>query len=254
MKYVPVKEINLEEEARTIKNEERLYRQVCFLTKPIANQVLKPLILNRKNLVGRNNTVIYAPNHRRTVDSIMLFNNIPDEIHFVALKRFFTGEDSIFNNNKNKLLRDFTAWLFNGIGLIPVVRPQDKEHYPNESNKYQLLILKRYLELGKSVGIYPEGTTNKTLETELLDIDTTAFSLAKKMDGYVQPISIVYRPKDNPCKYKGIVNIRPAFKVENDIKEGAEQWKRSVLEGIEENNAIFDAAALKQKVKIMKRR
>ena len=60
----------------------------------------KPVNLNRQNLSSFNRT-IYAPNHRNTLDSMFLLSGIKSPVHWVALKRFFDGEDSIFNNSKN---------------------------------------------------------------------------------------------------------------------------------------------------------
>lgn len=54
--------------------------------------------------------------------TISIINNA---VHWMALKRFFTGEDSIFNNNKNPILCKMTTLIFKSIGAVPIIRDQD---------------------------------------------------------------------------------------------------------------------------------
>lgn len=73
----------------------------------------QPLILNKDNQISKNG-VIYAPNHRKTMDAFIMVAAVRAPVHWVALKRFFDGEDSIFNNSKNKILCNITRFLFHG--------------------------------------------------------------------------------------------------------------------------------------------
>lgn len=250
MEYVRPEEIDLKREEKIINKEELTYKLYRGASYPVLKQMYKPLIVNQENFIKEKDVpVIYTPNHTKTRDSIVLFNQLPDEVHFMALYRFFTGEDSIFNNSKHPFAREFTKHFFPAIGQIPIVRPQDKEFYPDFNNKEWLLVVKRYLELGKSVGIFPEGTTSgKEKETDLLAPEKTAFSLARKTDAYIQPLSIVYRPEESDFYYKTIVNVRPAFKVSKSPVDAMRQWEESVKEGIDENLNMY------QKTKSKKRR
>ncbi len=231
-------------------NTERNYHILSKVSGPFLNLIFKPLILNKENLV-KDKPIIYTPNHRKTVDSLILFANIPDDIHWVALQRFFTGDDSIFANSKNPLLCKLTPVIFNAAGAVPVVREQDAHLYPNERtiNLNMLRRSREYLTRGSSMGIFPEGTTNKNLATgELLEVKPTAFSLAKKYGAYIQPIAMVYRPEGVDLKHKIIINYREPIKLdEMTTEEAIKLWYEEMYKGIEENNAIYEKAKVKIK-------
>ena len=129
-----------------------------------------------------------------------------DAIHWAALKRFFTAEDSIFNNNKNFFLRHFTALMFKEMGLIPVNRGGDTR---------ETIELTNYcLKNGSSIGIFPEGTTNKNpSKQELLDIKNGLLYFSKNNNAVIQPISILWTPEE--YENRVIVNYRHPFDLEN---------------------------------------
>lgn len=244
----------IEKDGYNMDKTERNYKILSRISAPFLNVIFRPLVLNRSQIASEK-PIIYAPNHRKTIDSLVLFANIKDEIHWLALQRFFTGEDSIFANSKNPLLCKLTPVIFNSIGAIPVVREQDAHLYPELIiNREMLKRVRTYLAGGSSVGIFPEGTTNKDLtKSEILEAKPTAFSLARKYDAYIQPVSLVYAPKDHPSKYKVIVNFRQAFKM-NDLsnEEAVELWSKEMLEGISENNEILENAKNGIKIKLKK--
>ena len=121
------------------------------------------------------------------------------------MKRFFTGEDSIFNNNKNFFLRKLTALLFKELGYIPVER--------GGNNREAIEITNYCLKNGSSVGIFPEGTTNKKpKERELLPIKNGIFYFSKNNDVEIQPISIVWFPKGACVPNKVVINYRKPFR------------------------------------------
>ena len=216
-----------------IKNTEFNYKLVKSIGTPFVKFLYKPIILNKQNLVS-NGPVVYASNHRKTLDPFFLVMSVDDAIHWAALRRFFTGEDSIFNNSKNPILCKITSKLFHGMGLIPVNRGGDNHEMIDLTNYY--------LKNGSNIGIFPEGTTNKNpANGEILEVKNGAFRFAKDNNALIQPISIVWFPKLKKIKHRVIINYGVPFTMSNiTIEEGKKIWTDSVLKGIEENKQIID--------------
>lgn len=216
-----------------IKNTEFNYKLVKSIGTPFVKFLYKPIILNKQNLVS-DGPVVYASNHRKTLDPFFLVMSVDDAIHWAALRRFFTGEDSIFNNSKNPILCKITSKLFHGMGLIPVNRGGDNHEMIDLTNYY--------LKNGSNIGIFPEGTTNKNpANREILEVKNGAFRFAKDNNALIQPISIVWFPKLKKIKHRVIINYGVPFTMSNiTIEEGKKIWTDSVLKGIEENKQIID--------------
>lgn len=209
---------------------ECFYRLVRFIGRPIVKIKYRPIILNKDN-INRKIAKVYAPNHRSTMDPYFVIASTRDVIHWAALKRFFTGEDSIFNNSKNGILRKLTLFMFKGLGAVPIDRDGKSTDSVN--------MLNYYMENQRNIGIFPEGTTNKSpARRPLLPAKTGAFYFAKENDTYIQPVAILWKPLRNRSKHKVIINYRPMFKVEN-VPEAKKQWVDSIMAGLEENECRF---------------
>lgn len=219
---------------------EKNFKLVKALSSPFLKRYYHPIILHKEYLKGTK-PIIYAPNHRSTLDPYFITYSSNDAVHWDALKRFFTGEDSIFNNNKNIVLRKITAVLFKELGLIPVNRGGD--------NLETIELTNYCLQNGSCVGIFPEGTTNKNPEKqELLEIKSGLFHFAKDNNVLIQPISIVWFPKNSKSENKVVINYQKPFSMNGlTIEEGKEKWCESVLNGIEENNEIIKSKILIRK-------
>lgn len=200
--------------------------RICAM--PFIYMKYKPLYLHTENVT--NGGVVFAPNHRKTVDSLVLVVGINRAVHWAALKRFFIGEDSIFNNNKNPFLCAVTKFAFSKSGMVSIDR--------DSNNIQSLLKLRQYLKKGEAVGVFPEGTTNKELEKrELGEIKEGAFLLVKNSKAVIQPIAITWYAEK---KHKVIINFRTPIKAEKGKKldQLAQEWKVAVHEGIGENNEV----------------
>ncbi|MDD2203323.1 MAG: lysophospholipid acyltransferase family protein [Bacilli bacterium] len=220
---------------------ENVYKLVRVPVKPCVKATFRPIVLNADR-IPTTGPVVFAPNHRETLDAFLVFCSIKQPVHWMALKRFFTGEDSIFDNNKNIVLCKMTAYAFRSIGAVPIIRDQDKNKYPGMDNVKSLKDFSSYLKAGGSIGIFPEGTTNKNPKARnLLPAKMSAFNLAKDGKSWIQPISIVWTPQNLYLTNKVIINFREPFKVEgktcNDILY---QWVETVNAGIEENKRIIE--------------
>lgn len=216
-----------------LKRSKKWFKLIKYFVSPILIFFYHPIFLHTEN-ISIEEPLIYAPNHRSTLDPFFITYFSSDVIHWNALKRFFTGEDSIFNNRKNIFLRKFTAFIFKELGYIPVNRGGD--------NLEAIELTNYCLKHGSSVGIFAEGAANKNpYEHELLDIKSGLFYFAKDNHVKIQPISITWFPENIKVTNKIIVNYQEPFLMDTlTIEEGKRKWTESILSGINENKELIN--------------
>lgn len=172
----------------------------------------KPIVLHRENLLDKSQRVIYSSNHRKTLDPIIIVATTKIGIHWAALKRFFDGKDSIFNNSKKPLLCNITSKGFKKLEFFPIDRKKDN---PTASNSQAIKDMEIFLKLGEPVGIFGEGTTNKEIDKKDFNkFCDTFLRLANSSDAWVQPVTCLWLD-DIKSKHKVIVNYGEPFKVKN---------------------------------------
>ncbi len=112
------------------------------IIRPIAKVIF--IILYRPKIIGKENIpksgrIIIAGNHKNNFDCAMMLSSTKRCIHFLAKEELFKG---------------MFGWFFKAMGLIPVKR---KTH---DGKALPLSI--SYLENEKVIGIFPEGTFNRS--------------------------------------------------------------------------------------------
>ena len=196
---------------RLAANSDSLFRKI-FLACPFVNRRFSPVVLHKERVVESARTgIIYAPNHRSTLDPVIITSIVGKNIHWAALLRFFEGKDSIFNNNKNPVLCKITAVMFQKLIYFPIERKSDN---PNANNFQSVHRMLQFLQANQLVGIFPEGTTKRTEGAEFSTFDSSFLSLAHKSGAWVQPVTILWTQCSgkNP---KTIVNFGSPFQVKN---------------------------------------
>lgn len=182
----------VEKEARS----DRFFRKLLPFG-GIIRSIFKPKVINEPRDNG-GKAIIYAPNHIKTVDPLILEAILETHIHWVALKRFFDGKDSIFNNSKNPILCRITQELFCRLDYFPIERKWDNE---KANNLKVIRDMYRFLLNGFSIGIFPEGTTRKENNLFFGNFDKGFADLAVKSAAIIQPILIYWRK--HPVIYFG---------------------------------------------------
>lgn len=178
----------------------------------------KPIVLNRENLfIPNNEGIIYAPNHRSTLDPIAISGIIAENVHWAALLRFFEGKDSIFNNSKNPVLCKLTASTFKGLEYFPIDRKSDN---PAANNFKALTDMVNFLKINQKIGIFPEGTTRRPEGQEFGTFDDSFVLLSKKTNSWIQPITTLWI-RELGIPQKLIINFGVPFKVGDMTREEA---------------------------------
>ena len=144
------------------------YRLYNFL-RPVITFLMK--LVFRIEIVGNENIpqdvgVILAGNHKSNLDCVLLISSVKRTIRFIAKKELFDGKLGFF---------------FKKMGLIPVDRKAKNKMAVNEA----IEVLKN----DGVIGIFPEGTFNKT-EYITMPFKMGAVKMAKESDAFIVPFSI----------------------------------------------------------------
>lgn len=143
-----------------------LYRVGKFLFTPLFKFYFNPTIIGAEN-IPEEGSILIVGDHINFFDQ---FNAI------ISTKRFITymAKKEYFDDKK-------VAWFFKATGCIPVNRSIHDENAKKRAMEV--------LESGNALGLFPEGTRNKT-DAFLLPFKFGAVSMAKKSDAYLVPFGI----------------------------------------------------------------
>ena len=156
----------------------RMFRFLIFIIKPFYFLLLKPKVLN-KQLVPKVGPIIVCGNHDHAFDQFNVMLSTKRLIHYMAKKEYFDGEHSLFGD-PSKIGNAISKWLVITTGQIRVDRNIKDDVAKGEA--VQLL------KEGRALGIFPEGTRNKT-DAFLLPFKFGAVSLAQKTGASIVPFA-----------------------------------------------------------------
>ena len=145
--------------------EPKFYRMVRPFSSFLFKIVYRPTFEGLENIPKEGNVVL-AGNHTHNFDCLLLIASTPRTIHFMA---------------KDSLMKGMKKVIFKGMGIIPVDRSK-KDHASLESAIH-------LLREEKVVGIFPEGTINKT-EDITMPFKYGAVKMAKETNAMMVPFVI----------------------------------------------------------------
>lgn len=197
-----------------------LYKLVKTVGRPIFKILYFPRYYNVNN-IPKKGAVILAGNHTNNLDAAMMVGSPNRVVHMLAKKELF--------NTK------FKNWFFRSMACIPVDRSIHDENAKSEAISY--------LENNEAIGIFPEGTVNKTKGTDheeyILPFKYGAVSFAKKTGAYIVPFAINGKYKlfkksikityGKPYKVTGNLETENEIlrnKVQKLMKEGDQEYEK----------------------------
>lgn len=140
------------------------------IVRPIALVLIKilfhPKVKGLEN-IPKTGRIVLAGNHTRFLDPVMLVGIVKRPIHFLAKKELFDGA---------------LSFLVKGMGCVPVNR---KIH-----DKNALVSAIDYLNKDLCVGIFPEGTVNRTTDKVILPFKIGAVKMASETNSKIVPFVI----------------------------------------------------------------
>ncbi len=140
-----------------------------------------PKIIN-KEVIPKDGPILIVGNHKHVYDQCLTIMATKRVIHYMAKKEYFDGK---------------MAWFFKLVGCIPVDR-SIKDH--NATDKAL-----KVLNNGGAIGLFPEGTRNKTKDVFLLPFKFGTVSMAKKTNATIIPFGLTgdykFRSKNLTIRY-----------------------------------------------------
>lgn len=145
--------------------EPLLYRITRPIIKIFINVVFRPKYIGLEN-IPKSGGVVLAGNHTKFFDPLLIMSCTNRTVHFLA---------------KDELYKGFKKLIFKNMGIIPVNR---RIH-----DKDALRKAKEFLNDGALVGVFPEGTVNKSLDT-ILPFKIGAVKMAHDTNSLIVPFTI----------------------------------------------------------------
>ena len=156
------------------------YKFITALMRPIFRFYYRPEIIGAEK-IPTDGAVVIAGNHKHILDQCITIAATKRVIHYMAKKEYFDG---------------MFAWFFRAAGCISV----DRGNNDTSCIRSAMRVLKK----DGAIGIFPEGTRNRTDEF-LLDFKPGAVALAKKADAYIVPFGLTgdykFRTKNLTIRY-----------------------------------------------------
>lgn len=150
--------------------EPLLYLLVRPIVTFLFRLVFRPTYIGREYLLD-DEAMVLGGNHTNNLDCLLLISSSKRVIHFLA---------------KDSLIKGIKGPIFKGMGIIPVNR---KIH-----DKDALKQAKMALNEGKVVGIFPEGTINRTDDT-IMPFKIGCVKMAHDTNSKVVPFTITGKYK-----------------------------------------------------------
>lgn len=146
-------------------DSEKGFRVVRAAINPLFKFYYKPEIIGAEN-IPEDGAIVIAGNHMHIMDQCHIFLATKRTIHYMAKKEYFDGK---------------FAWFFKLAGCIPV----DRSRRDISSAMSAMRVLKN----DGAIGIFPEGTRNKTDEF-LLPFKKGTVSMAQKSGAKIVPFGV----------------------------------------------------------------
>ena len=187
-----------------------LYRLGRIILGPIFKFYYNPKIIN-KEVIPKAGPILIVGNHKHLYDQCLTI---------VATKRFinYMAKKEYFDDKK-------VAWFFKATGCISV----NRSIKDNDATNKALEVLKN----NGAIGLFPEGTRNKTKEF-LLPFKFGAVSMASKTNATIVPFGITgdykFRSKNLTIRYG------TPFKVDNMTLEEANDKLYHEVESLMKEN------------------
>ena len=183
------------------------------IVKPIVNLFIR--IFFRPTIIGLDNipkdkSCVIAGNHTKWLDPVMLVGITNRQIHFLA---------------KNSLFKGIVGAVVKGMGAIPVNR---KIH-----DKDALINAKECLKNNAVIGVFPEGTINRTNDI-IMPFKIGAVKMSHDTNSYLVPFVITGKYK---LFRKGIkIEFLKKMKISKDLDKENKKLEKLISNKLESAN------------------
>lgn len=164
--------------------------------------VYKPTIVG-KRYIPENGRIILAGNHTNFFDCILVGCATNRCVHYLAKDELMKGPQKI---------------IFKALGIIPVNR--------RIKDRAALQSAIETLNADKVIGIFPEGTINRT-EDIIMPFKFGAVKMSRDANSEIVPFAITgeYKPFERSVK----IQFMPPMKASNDLEESNQRLMDAVV-------------------------
>ena len=203
-----------EKKVRKSEDSDKGFRIVRKIVNPLYKFWYNPKVIGAEN-IPEEGAIIVAGNHMHIMDQCNVFLATKRTMHYMAKKEYFDGK---------------FAWFFRFAGCIPV----DRDRNDMNCLRSALSVLSR----GGAIGIFPEGTRNKT-EKFLLRFKPGTGFLAKRSGAKIVPFGVAGDYKFRSKNLRIVIGkpIDPTDMSRDEITEKLrEEIGRLMIEAAENNH------------------
>ena len=197
-----------------MENNKILYNIYKYILGAVFLIYYRPKFVNKK-YIPKEGPIIVAGNHIHLFDQCLPILSTKRMIHYMAKREYFDGK---------------LAWFFKSSGCISVDRGN------KENAKIAVNTATNLLKNGYAVGIFPEGTRNKTNDL-LLNFKIGTVKMAKETNATIVPFVITgkYKFWNNNLK---VTFLKP-FKVNNmSLDEANNKLRKLMLKELKKSREI----------------
>lgn len=148
-----------------MKQNKIIYKILKIICGTLLKILYRPKVKGLENIPEQGG-IIFVGNHKHAFDAVVVMANTKRKVHYMAKESLFKG---------------FHGFLLKSIGTIKV--------YRTKKNPMAVIDAVEVLKAGGAVGIFPEGTRNKT-DQELLKFRHGAVAIAKQANSKLIPFAI----------------------------------------------------------------
>lgn len=187
------------------------YRVIRRPLGAIFKAVYKPTIVGKRH-IPENGRIVLAGNHTNYFDCILVSCATKRCVHYLA---------------KDELMKGPLKFVFKGLGIIPVNR--------RTKDRAALQTAIETLNDDKVIGIFPEGTINRT-DDIIMPFKYGAVKMSRDANSEIIPFAITgkYKPFERSVK----IQFMPPMKASNDLEESNERLMDAVVRKLEKEKTI----------------
>ena len=187
-----------------MKENKVLYKMLKITIGTLFKILYRPKVYGLEN-IPKEGGIIIAGNHIHAFDAVAVMSHSKRMVHYMA-------KESLFKGLHGKILE--------AIGIIKV--------YRTKGNPTAVIEAEKVLQKGGTVGIFPEGTRNKT-DQELLKFRPGTVAIAQKANSQIVPFAI--RGKYKIFRKGLVIEFGKPIDITQMEKEEANEYLRNrVLE------------------------
>lgn len=193
-----------------VRKDTKTYRFLRALSFLPAYLLYRPVYRGREN-IPEEGAVIIASNHIHMCDPVFVMLSTKRVVRYLAKKELHDSP---------------LGFIYDAANTIPV----DRKGGAHDS----IVAARKALEYGEVIGIFPEGTRNKEMKSDLLDFKIGAVKIARDTGARIVPMAYTSGGRPFLDPYRIVVGEAYTVDKDSDLNEENEKLKKKISDLLEE--------------------